>query len=118
MISEVLPFCLYLSAGLITGFHVYALLSSVVYGIPIDPLEIVSLLGSFCLVIAAYVTLFKPRAAAKVALLACLAIWCFYGPAIAHTVRTKLIKPSSVSTFSFSSAPLEGACRRLTRQSL
>jgi len=72
-------------------------------------LEIISLLGSFCLVIAAYVTLFKPRAAAKLALLACLAIWCFYGPAIAQTVRAKLRKPSPVSTFRFSSSALEGA---------
>ena len=51
-----------------------------------DPLELVSLVGSLCLIIAAYLSLFKPHAAARLALLASLAIWCFYGPAIARAV--------------------------------
>ncbi|MGB6404297.1 MAG: hypothetical protein WBE31_04425 [Candidatus Sulfotelmatobacter sp.] len=96
-----LPFCLYFVASIVTGFHVYTL-AVAIYGAQVNPLEIVSLLGSLCLLIAAYVSLFKPNAAAKIALLACLMIWSFYGPAIAKSVRTKLDKQSSV----FSDRPL------------
>ena len=92
-----LPFCLYFVAGVITGFHVDTLLALTVYGVPFNPLELVSLLGSLCLLIAAYVSLFKPHAAARLALLASLAIWCFYGPAIATSIQTKFHKQSSVS---------------------
>jgi hypothetical protein len=91
-----LPFCLYFVAGVITGLHVYTLLALAVYGVPFNPLELVALSGSLCLLIAAYVSLFKPYAAARLALLASLAIWCFYGPAIAKSIRTKHDKPSSV----------------------
>jgi hypothetical protein len=66
-----------------------------VYGAPFNPFEFVSLLGSLCLLVAAYVSLFRPYAAARLALLASLAIWCFYGPAIAKSIRTKLGKQSS-----------------------
>ncbi len=93
-----LPFFLYFAAGVITGFHVYTLMSLVVYGTPINPLEIVSLLGSLGLVIAAYISLFKPYAAARLALLASMVIWCFYGPAISQSIRTKFGKPRSVSS--------------------
>jgi hypothetical protein len=90
------PFCLYFVVAVITGFHVYTLLALAVYGAPSNPLELVSLVGSLGLLIAAYVSLFKPSAAARIALLACLAIWCFYGPAIAKSVRTKFDNQSSV----------------------
>ncbi len=92
-----LPFCLYFVTGIITGFHVYTLMLLSLYGVPINPLEFVSLLGSLCLLIAAYLSLFNPRAAAKVALLASLLIWCFYAPALAKSIRTRLDKHSSVS---------------------
>lgn len=95
MIVDMLPFCLYFVASVITGFHVYTLLALAVYGAPSNPLELVSLLGSLCLLIAAYVSLYKPHAAARLALLACLAIWCFYGPAIAKPIRTRFDKRSS-----------------------
>jgi hypothetical protein len=84
-----LPFFLYLSAGAITGFHL--MLLATVEPQP-HPLLFVSLAGSVCLVVAAYLSLFKPDAAAKLALLASLTICCFYGPAIAKTVDTKLHK--------------------------
>jgi hypothetical protein len=79
---DMIPFFLYLAAGSVTGFHVYTLLTLAVLGVPVDPLELVSLVGSLCLIVAAYLSLFKPHAAARLALLASLAIWCFYGPAI------------------------------------
>ncbi|MFZ0418014.1 MAG: hypothetical protein WAM04_07905, partial [Candidatus Sulfotelmatobacter sp.] len=75
---------------MITGFNLYTLLAMTLYGVPFNPLELVSLLGSFCLMIAAFISLFKPHAAAKVALVASLLIWSFYGPAIAKLVRTKV----------------------------
>jgi hypothetical protein len=93
---DMFPFFLYFAASVITGFHVYTLLALAVYGAPANPLELVSLLGSLCLLIAAYISLFKPNAAARLALIACLAIWCFYGPAIAKSVRPKLTGQSSV----------------------
>jgi len=92
-----LPFCLYFVAGVATGFHVYTLLALTVYGAPFNSLELVSLLGSVGLLIAAFISLFKPHAAARIALIACLMTWSFYGPGIAEVVRTKFDKSSAVS---------------------
>ena len=96
---SMLPFVLYFVTAVVTGFHVYMLLSFVVYGVPINPLELFALLGSFCLLIAAYLSLFRPRAAGRLALLACLAMWCFYAPAIRTIVRAHLHKPAAASQF-------------------
>jgi hypothetical protein len=84
-----LPFVLYFIAALIIGFHLYELLSLVAYSIPINPLELVAFFGSFGLLIAAYISLFRPRTAAKVALIAALAIWSFYAPGIVNLMRAK-----------------------------
>ncbi len=84
------PFVIYFVTALLTGFHVYSLLELTVNGGTVSPLQLIALLGSFCLLIAAYISLFRPRAAARVALIAALAIWCFYGPAFAGIVRAKL----------------------------
>ena len=43
----------------ITGLHVYTLMFAG-FGIPFNPLELVSLLGSVCLLMAACLSLFKP----------------------------------------------------------
>jgi hypothetical protein len=83
-----LPFCLYFVAGLITGFHVYSLLALAAYGVPINSLELLSFLGSLSLIVAAYISLFKPYAAARVALVACLVMWSFYAPAIVRSLHT------------------------------
>jgi hypothetical protein len=96
MALTMLPFILYFVAGLFTGYHVYTLMLAA-YGAPSSPLELISLLGSFCLLIAAYLSLFKPYAASRVAFVAALAIWCFYGPAIASLVRRQHGKPVTVS---------------------
>lgn len=97
MIFAMLPFVIYFVTGVITGFHVYTLLALTVYGVPFNPLELLSLLGSLGLLIAAYVSLYKPRAAARIALLAALAIWSLYGPAIARSLRTRFDKQSPVA---------------------
>ena len=85
-----LPFFLYLIAGGLTGFQVYSLAALAAYGAPLSPLEYLSLLGSLAMIVAAYLSLFKPRAAARLALVAALTIWCFYAPATLNTVRAKL----------------------------
>src|SRR5579863_10783135 len=92
-----LPFCLYFIVALLTGFHVYSLLALTLYGVPFNPLELVSLLGSLGLLIAAGISLFKPTAAAKVALIASLLVWSFYGPTITRVVRNKLNHPAVIS---------------------
>lgn len=104
-----LPFILYFVTAVLTGFHLYTLLSFTLYGAPFNLLELVAMLGSFCLLIAAYVSLFRPRAAGRLALIACLAMWCFYGPAIAKIVRTRLGKPAAVSQFYRPSVALPSA---------
>jgi hypothetical protein len=84
-----LPFVLYFIAALVIGFHLYGLLSLVAYGVSVNPLAVVALFGSLALLVAAYISLFRPRAAAKVALIAALAIWSFYAPGIANLVRAR-----------------------------
>jgi hypothetical protein len=92
-----LPFFLYLITAVLTGFHVYTLLTLTLLGAPVNPLELVSLLGSLALLIAAYISLFNPYIAARVALLACLAMWSFYAPAIAKSIRSGGGKPAAGS---------------------
>lgn len=92
-----LPFVLYFVTAIFTGYHLYVLMSLVVYGVPVNPLELLAFLGSLVLLIAAYVSLFRPRAAARIALIACLALWCFYAPAIANYVRARMHKSASMS---------------------
>ena len=104
-----LPFVLYFVTAVLTGFQLYTLLSFTLYGAPFNVLELVALLGSFCLLIAAYVSLFKPDAAGRLALIACLAMWCFYAPAIAKVVRTRLGKPAAVSQFYRPSVAIKSA---------
>jgi len=52
-------------------------------------LQWVALGGSLCLLLAACVSLFKPRAAAQTALIACLLIWAFYAPATVNAIKAK-----------------------------
>lgn len=92
-----LPFILYLSCGVVTGFHMYSLLSIAVQGAAFSWLELVCSLGSLCLLVAAYISLFRPLVAARIALLAALAIWSFYAPAIAKIVRSRLHAPATTS---------------------
>jgi hypothetical protein len=94
-----LPFILYFVTAVVTGVHLWSLLSFALYGAPFNLLEVVSLLGSLCLLIAAYVSLFRAHGGARLALIACLIMWCFYAPAIAKLVRAKLTKPAAVSQF-------------------
>lgn len=79
-----LPFLVYFAAGAVTAFHVYVLVG---IAKALNGLEFVSLLGSFCLAVSSYISLFKQRFGAKVALIASLAAWCFYAPGIAAAAK-------------------------------
>ena len=91
-----LPFLLYSSCAIVTGFHMYTLLSFSLQGAPFNPLEVISLLGSVGLLIAAYISLYRPAAGARVALIAALVIWVFYAPAIATSVRKRFTAAPAV----------------------
>jgi len=82
-----LPFVLYLVGGLLTAFHVYVLLTLAALGVPHNVLQLFSLLGSLGLIGSAYISLFRPRLAAQLALIASLGAWCFYAPAIVATIK-------------------------------
>lgn len=83
------PFFLYLLTALITGFHIYSLLTLGLYGGAVNGLELIAFAGSLTLFVAAYVSLFRPYVAARIALIAALALWAFYAPAIATLVRSR-----------------------------
>jgi Family of unknown function (DUF6843) len=83
-----LPFVLYLVGGLLTAFHVYVLLTLAALGVPHNILQLFSLLGSLGLIGSAFISLFRPRLAAQLALIASLGAWCFYAPAIVATIKS------------------------------
>jgi hypothetical protein len=87
-----LVFLLYFVAGVTTGLHILLMSGA---NNSLHPLQMVGLLGSVGLLIGAYLSLFQPDAAAKMALLASLLLWCFYGPAIAKAMSPKVHTPSA-----------------------
>jgi hypothetical protein len=97
-----LPFSLYATAGILTAVHLYLLLVFAAYAPAANLLEWVALAGSLCLLSAACISLFKPRAAARVALIACLFIWTFYAPATVKTLQTKVLRPRVITEHSVS----------------
>jgi len=78
----VLALLLYALTGLATGVQLGYLLSWAIWGAPTSPLQYVALLGSVALLVAAVLSMWKPRAATTVALGGSLLLWCFYGPAL------------------------------------
>jgi hypothetical protein len=94
------PFSLYAIAGILTGVHLYLLLGLTAYAPAANLLEWIALAGSLCLLAAAGISLFKPRAAARVALIACLLIWTFYAPATVKTLQTKVLRHRVVTEHS------------------
>lgn len=92
------PFILYLVTGFISGIYIYSLLSLTLYTAGFNALELLALMGCLCLIIAAYVSLARPREGARIALIAALMIWCFFGPAIAKTVHRSSEKPAPQHT--------------------
>jgi len=76
------PFGFYLLTGLSSGVQVLSLVVFVVWGRAVRWLELLSLSGSVVLVAASVVSLFRPQRAARVALLACFALWGYYSFAL------------------------------------
>ncbi len=92
-----LPFIIYFVSAMVTGIHLLTLLSLAAYGVTISPFELLAVLGSFLMLVAAYISLFRPYAAARIALLAAIIMWSFYGPAIATYIHARLAKRSVLS---------------------
>jgi hypothetical protein len=86
----VVPFLLYVITGLATGAQVYWLLMWGVWGRPSHPLQYVSLIASLALILASFLSLYRSRQAAWLALVATLAIWVFFGPAAVVTLKQLL----------------------------
>ena len=85
------PFSLYAIAGILTAVHLYLLLVFTAHAPAVNVLEWVALLGSLWLLVAACLSLYRPRVAAQVALIACLLIWTFYAPATVKTMQAKVL---------------------------
>jgi hypothetical protein len=79
---------LYVVTALATGAQVYWLLAWGVWGAPTSPLQYVSICGSLVLFVAGILARWIPRATAFTAMGASVAMWCFYAPALIHTLRT------------------------------
>jgi hypothetical protein len=81
------PFVLYAVTAAVSGYHVYFLLTLGMFGVPQSASEYISLAMSACLLICAYISVYRPVQAAKIGLVAALGMWIFYGPAIISTIR-------------------------------
>jgi hypothetical protein len=77
---------LYPATAFATAAQVYWLLAWGIWGAPTSPLQYVSICGSLALLIAGLVSKWKRRAAEFTAVGASLVIWCFYAPALIHTL--------------------------------
>jgi hypothetical protein len=76
---------LYMTTALATGAQVYWLMMWSIWGALTSRTQYVALCGSLALMLAALLAIWKARAAATTALCASVAIWSFYGPALAVT---------------------------------
>lgn len=85
-----MAFLLYLLTAIITALPVLFTLGWAVWGAPVSVWQYVSLLGSCLLVLAAFVSVTRRRIAARIAVVAVAAIWCFYLPAVASVVNARL----------------------------
>jgi len=84
-----LSFVLYLSTGIITAIPVWYAVSWGVWGRPTSTLEIISLLGSLVLIIAAFKSLSNRALAARMASIAVLGVWACYGTSIITEARIR-----------------------------
>src|ERR1017187_5210940 len=81
---------LYLFTGVATALPVVWALGWAVWGAGVSITEYVSLLGSLILVASAAVGSSKRIAAARLALMGAVAVWCFYMPAIVGIASSRL----------------------------
>jgi hypothetical protein len=76
---------LYLVTSVATAFHVFYQMMWTIWGAPRNPFHYVSMIGSAILLVSAVIALFRPRVAARVGMVGCVAAWCFYGPALVYS---------------------------------
>ena len=79
---------LYVLTALATGAQVYWLLAWGIWGAPTSPLQYVSVCGSLALFVGGILAKWRPRATAFTAMGASVAMWCFYAPALIHSIRS------------------------------
>ena len=96
---------LYAVTAVATGAQVYWLMAWGIWGAPTSPLQYVSILGSLTLLVAGTRAKWRPRTRAFTAVCAIIAIWCFYGPAVIHTLR-QLPSNMGVPEATFAFAPV------------
>jgi len=93
---------LYVLTALATGAQVYWLLAWGIWGAPTSPLQYVSICGSLALFVAGILAKWRPQETAFTAIGASVAIWCFYAPAVIHTIHslpTNMTMQSSLVAF-------------------
>lgn len=93
---------LYVLTAVVTGAQVYWLLAWGIWGAPTSPLQYVSICGSLALLVAGVLAKWRPRATAVMAMSATIAMWCFYAPAMIHTIHSlpaSMTTQSSLMTF-------------------
>jgi hypothetical protein len=76
------------TTGAVVGWGALKAISWAAWGRAPHPTEFAALLGSSAVLVAALVSLIRPRHGAALALAGALAIWPMYGFAVADTVRT------------------------------
>ena len=80
-------FTIYLATALATGVQVYWRLMWAIWGAPTHTVQFISLGGSCALLLGSGVALFRPKAAAVIALFGSLLISSYYVPAVAVSLQ-------------------------------
>ncbi len=82
-----IPFLIYWVTALATVTPVLVLIAFAVWGRPISALELISLAGSVCLGVGAFVSLYVRRAASLLILASAFAQWIYMAPALHAAAR-------------------------------
>lgn len=82
-----ISFLIYWVTAVATVTPVLALIAFAVWGRPISALEVISLAGSVCLGVGAFVSLYRRRAASLLVLASAFAQWIYLAPALLAAAR-------------------------------
>ena len=80
--SRIAPCLLYLTTGILSGGEIYSTVIWGIWGRPTHPTELIALIGSLVLIVAAFRSLWSPKRAAWFALFATLTQWVYFGPSV------------------------------------
>jgi hypothetical protein len=100
-----ISFLIYWVTAVATVTPVLSLIAFAVWGRPISALELISLAGSVCLGIGAFVTLYRRRAASLLVLASIFAQWIYLAPAL-HAAARNLSRGGSYPVQAFIPAVL------------